>query len=310
MRAVAFTDFGAAPELLELDVPEPAEGEVRVRIHAASVNGFDLAVAAGYLKDMMEHRFPVVLGKDFAGTVDAVGPAVTQFTPGERVFGVVTKADLGDGSFAEFVTVPEAVGLAKLPESVTFTEGAALGLAGSAALSAIDACGPEAGQTVLIAGATGGVGTQAVQLAANAGAHVIATAHADQERQYVSDLGAAEIVDYTGDVAAAVLQAHPQGVDAVVHLAGDPTPLLGAVRNGGKFISTLIGSPAQLPAESATVLPVSASASPATLDRVAANQAQRHTSVKIQRVYDLEHSAGALADFAGGTLGKLVITTS
>jgi NADPH:quinone reductase len=69
MRAFVLTGFGAAPQLADLDVPEPAECEVRVRVHAASVNGFDLAVAAGYLAEMMEHRFPVVLGSDFAGVV-------------------------------------------------------------------------------------------------------------------------------------------------------------------------------------------------------------------------------------------------
>ena len=69
MRAIAMTGFDAAPTLTELDVPEPMEGEVRVRIRAASINGFDLAVAAGYTKDYMEHRFPLVLGKDFAGEV-------------------------------------------------------------------------------------------------------------------------------------------------------------------------------------------------------------------------------------------------
>jgi NADPH:quinone reductase-like Zn-dependent oxidoreductase len=310
MQAAVTTDFGAAPEVLELDIPEPGQGEVRVRVHAASVNGFDLAVAAGYLKDMMEHRFPVVLGKDFAGTVDALGPGVTGYARGDRVFGVVTKTYLGDGSFAEFVTVPVATGLAKLPESVTFTEGAALGLAGAAALAATDACAPQPGQAVLVVGATGGVGTQVVQLAVKAGAHVIATAHTDLERQHVTELGAAELVDYTGDVAAAVLQAHPQGVDAVIHLAGDPAPLLAAVRTGGKFISTLIGSPEQLPAERATVVPVAANPAPDTLDRLADNQAKGHTSVKIQRVYGLDSAPAALADFAGGTLGKLVIITT
>lgn len=310
MQAVVITDFGAAPEVRELDIPEPVKGEVRVHVHAASVNGFDLAVANGYLKDMMEHRFPVVLGKDFAGTVDALGPDATGFARGDRVFGVVTKAHLGDGSFAEFVTVPVATGLAKLPETVTFTEGAALGLAGTAALAATDACAPQSGQAVLVVGATGGVGTQVVQLAVKAGAHVIATAHTDLERQLVTEFGAAEVVDYTGDVSAAVLQFHPQGVDAVVHLAGDPAPLLAVVRNGGKFISTLIGSPEQLPAERATVVPVYANPTQDTLDRVAENHATGHTSVKIQRVYGLDRAPVALADFAGGTLGKLVITTN
>ena len=74
MRAFVLTDFRTAPELVDLEMPEPAEGEVRVRVRAASVNGFDTAVANSYLKGMMEHRFPVVLGKDFAGTVDAARP--------------------------------------------------------------------------------------------------------------------------------------------------------------------------------------------------------------------------------------------
>ena len=92
----------------------------------------------------MEHRFPVVLGKDFAGTVDAVGPGVTDYQVGDRVFGAVTKPYLGDGSFAEYVTVPTAVGIAVLPESIDFVTGAALGLAGSAAIAAVDAADPAA----------------------------------------------------------------------------------------------------------------------------------------------------------------------
>jgi len=122
VRAPVVTDFGATPELLDIQRPEPAAGEVRVRVRAASVNGFDNAAAAGYLKGMMEHRFPVVLGKDFAGEIDAVGADVDGFAVGDRVFGVVTKAHLGDGSFGEYVTVPTAVGLAKLPASIEFAE--------------------------------------------------------------------------------------------------------------------------------------------------------------------------------------------
>ncbi len=110
MRAFALTDFESDPKIVDLDVPEPTEGEVRVRVHAASVNGFDLSVASGRLKDMMEHRFPVALGKDFAGVVDALGPAVTDYQVGDRVFGVVTKPYLGERSFAEYVTVANAVG--------------------------------------------------------------------------------------------------------------------------------------------------------------------------------------------------------
>ncbi|WP_024285570.1 NADP-dependent oxidoreductase [Cellulomonas sp. KRMCY2] len=308
MRAVALTEFGSAPEVRDVPIPEPAEGEVRVRVHAASVNGFDLAVAAGYLNGMMEHRFPVVLGKDFAGAVDAVGEGVTGYAVGERVFGVVTKAFLGDGSFGELVTVPIAVGLARLPESVSFTDGAALGLAGTAAVDAVDAAQLEPGQVVLVTGATGGVGNQAIQLAAHAGATVIATAHSVEEQSLVTGLGAAEVVDYRQDVAAQVLAAHPGGVDAIVHLAGDGAALLPALRDGGRFASTLLGSPDQLPTQTATVAPVYATPTTATLDRLAQNSADQHTTVTIQKIYDLDEVAQAFADFGAGTRGKLVLT--
>lgn len=308
MRALAFTDFGAAPEVREIDIPEPADGEVRVRVHAASVNGFDLAVANGYLQGMMEHRFPVVLGKDFAGTVDAVGAGVEGYKVGERVFGVVMKSFLGDGSFGEYVTVPVAVGLAKLPETVSFTDGAALGLAGAAAVDSIDAAQLEPGQAVLIAGATGGVGGYAVQLAARAGATVIATAHSDEEQALVTGLGAAEVVDHTGDIAAQVRAAHAEGVDAVVHLAGDTAALLPALRPGGRLVSTVIGSSDQLPAENVTVAPVYANPATATLERLADDVVQNRSRVAIEHVYDLADAPQALAHFVGGTKGKVVIT--
>jgi NADPH:quinone reductase-like Zn-dependent oxidoreductase len=220
---------------------------------------------------------------------------------------VVTKPYLGDGSFGEYVTVPVAVGLARLPETVSFAEGAALGLAGTAAVMAVDGAALQAGSTVLIVGATGGVGMQALQLAAQAGAHVIATAHADDEKQQVTALGAAEIVDYRQDVTAAVLAAHPHGVDAVIHLASDPTALLPVVRQGGRFVSTRIMSPEQLPSEAATVVAIYAIPTEEVLNRLAANQAQGRTRVAIQRTYRLEEAPAALQDFAAGTLGKLVI---
>lgn len=130
-------------------VPEPGDGEVRVRVLAASVNGFDLAVAGGFLHGAMEHRFPVVLGRDFAGVLDAVGTGVEGYAVGDRVFGVVVKPLLGDGSFAEYVTVPVGVGLARIPDGVSFTQAAVLGLAGSAAVGSSDAAPIGAGTVVL-----------------------------------------------------------------------------------------------------------------------------------------------------------------
>jgi NADPH:quinone reductase len=310
MRAFALTDFESGPQIVDVDVPEPAEGEVRVRVQAASVNGFDLSVASGRVKDMMEHRFPVVLGKDFAGVVDAVGAGVGDYQVGDRVFGVVTKPYLGDGSFAEYVTVPTGVGLAKLPDGIDFVDGAALGLAGAAAVQAVDAAGVEPGERVLVVGATGGVGNQAVQLAANAGAQVMATAATDDGRALVTDLGAAATVDYTGDLTAAVRQARPDGVDVVLHFAGDPAAALAALRPGGRFASTLIMSPDQIPTEDAKVFAIYANPDPATLERLADHHARGATRVRVQQTYPLDQVPAAFARFAAGTRGKLVITTT
>lgn len=309
MKAVALQDFDQAPSITDIETPEPGPGEVRVRIEAASVNGFDLSVAASRLKDAVEHRFPVVLGKDFAGTVDAVGADVSGYDVGDRVFGVVTKDFMGDGSFAEYVTVPVAVGIAKLPDTVGFTEGAALGLAGTAAVDAIDAAAIKEGSTALVIGATGGVGQQALQLAVRAGATVTASAHSAAETELVKELGAANTVDYAEDLPAQVRALYPEGVDVVLHFAGDPTPLVPLVKAGGTFVSTMLRSAADIPAEGFRVASIYANPSPETLARVAAHQSEQTTKVTVQRTYALEQTPDAFADFAAGTLGKLVITT-
>jgi NADPH:quinone reductase-like Zn-dependent oxidoreductase len=251
----------------------------------------------------------VVLGKDFAGTVDAIGAGVTDYQVGDRVFGVVTKPFLGDGSFAEYVTVATGVGLAPLPEQVSFVQGAALGLAGAAAIAAVDAAELQPGQTALVIGATGGVGNQVVQLAAAAGAQVLATAAPGDQQELVRDLGAATTLDYNGDVTAAVRKAHPDGVDVVFHFAGDPNAVLPAVRSGGRFVSTMIMSAEQRPTEDATVTSIYANPNRAVLDRAAGHQADATSRVTVQDTYPLDQAPAALAAFAAGTRGKLVITT-
>ncbi|MFC7718600.1 alcohol dehydrogenase catalytic domain-containing protein [Nonomuraea recticatena] len=146
MRAVAFTAFGAAPEVTELPVPEPAPGEVLVQVRASSVNGFDLGVLGGFLKGVYEYEFPVVIGKDFAGVVAAVGEGVNEMAVGDEVFGVVMRPTLGQGGFAEYVAVPQGYGIARLPDGLDHARAGVLGLAGTAALNALDAVAPEAGR--------------------------------------------------------------------------------------------------------------------------------------------------------------------
>ncbi|MEV7649033.1 zinc-binding dehydrogenase, partial [Arthrobacter sp. NPDC089319] len=227
---------------------------------------------------------------------------------GDRVFGVVTKPYLGDGSLGEYVTVPVQVGIGKLPDTVDFVEGAALGLAGTAAVDAVDAAGIEPGATVLIAGATGGVGQQALQLAVAAGAHVIGTASSEEEKDLVTGLGAAATVDYKADAAEQVLGNHPDGIDVAFGFAGDPSALVPAVKQGGRLVSTLIMSPDDIPADGVQVVAIYANPAPETLERLARNQADKNTTVTVQRTYRHEEAAQAFEDFAAGTRGKLVVT--
>ena len=306
MRAIVLTEQGASPTLTELPTPTPGAGEVLVRVQASSVNGFDAAVAAGYLAGMMEHRFPVVLGKDFAGTVEAVGPGVSRFAVGDRVFGVVTKPFLGDGGFGEYVVVGDQIGIAKLPDGLDLAAAGALGLAGTAAVDALDAVGPQSGETVLISGATGGVGAIAVQYAAATGARVIATAEPGEQTDFVRGLGATHVVDHTGDLAGQVRAISPEGVDVVLHLAGDGATLASLLHEKGRLASTLGLGPDQHPAATA----VMAAPTEATLDRLAADTAAGRITVPVSRTYDLAEVPAALADFATGTVGKISVAVT
>ncbi len=306
MKAVVTTEQGAKPQVTDVPKPQAGAGEVLVKVQASSVNGFDLSVAGGHVVGMMEHRFPVVLGKDFAGTVEAAGEGVTRFTVGDKVFGVVTKAYLGDGGFGQYVTVPEEVGIAKLPDGMDVTAAGALGLAGTAAVDALDAAAPQSGETVLVSGATGGVGAFAVQYAAAAGARVIATARPGEEAEFVKGLGAHEVVDHTGDLPAQVRAACPDGVDVIVHLAGDGSVLAQLLTAKGRIASTIGFGADQHPA--ATF--VYANPAPATLDRLAADLAAGRISVPVARTYALDEVPAAFGEFAAGTRGKIAITVA
>jgi NADPH:quinone reductase-like Zn-dependent oxidoreductase len=306
MKAVVTAEQGSKPEVTEVAKPQPGAGEVLVKVRASSVNGFDLSVAGGHVVGMMEHRFPVVLGKDFAGTVEAVGEGVTRFAAGDKVFGVVTKAFIGDGGFGEYVTVPEEIGIAKLPEGVDVAAAGAAGLAGTAASDSLAASAPQPGETVLISGATGGVGAIAIQYAAAAGATVIATARPGEEADFVKALGAHEVIDHTGDVPAQVRAAAPQGVDVILHFAGDGSVLAELLTEKGRIASLLGFGADQHPA--ATF--IMANPTPATLEKLAADLADGTLTVPVGKTYALHEVPEAFGDFAGGTLGKIAITVA
>jgi NADPH:quinone reductase-like Zn-dependent oxidoreductase len=243
--------FGDPSAIHRLDVPDPPVGPdyVLIRVKAAGVNPVDAKVRDGSMRGGFPHFFPLVLGWDAAGVVEQVGPAVRNFAAGDEVFAYCRKDYIGGGTYADYVSV-RPFHVARKPESASWAEAGAVPLAGLTAYQVIDeALLLEEGQTVLVHGGAGGVGSFAVQLAHSLGAHVIATG-SDRNQDFLRELGAAETIDYNAvDFADAVREAHPDGIDAVADFAGGDTlersaPLL---REGGHASSILVhAAPAAL----------------------------------------------------------------
>jgi NADPH2:quinone reductase len=239
MRAFALDAFGQPGSIHNLPEPEPAEGQVRVRVAAASLNPFDNVVLQGYMKDKMEHRFPLIPAGDFSGTVDALGSGVKRYSIGDPVFGATGKMYFGEGALAEKTTASSGT-IAKRPQSVSDVEAAALPLAGVSALMCVDAAAPKRDDVVVVIGASGGIGGYAVQIAKALGAHVVGVTHT-ANIDYVKGLGADEVVDRTaGDVVAAIKSKHSGGVAAIIDTGSDAASLAAlseTVGRGGTVIS-------------------------------------------------------------------------
>ena len=244
MRAVAVREWGGRDrmELLEVEPPPVAPDGVLVRVHAAGLNPVDHKVREGKLADKFPYRFPVILGWDVAGTVEAVGPAVTWFKPGDPVYGYNRRHELALGTYAELTTGPEGY-FAHMPRELSFEEAAAMPLASLTAHQAIERVGLRGGETLFVPGGAGGVGHFAIQLARERGAKVIATASA-RNHDFLRELGA-EPIDYaTEDVAARVHELSPgDGADAAIDIWGgdEREQAIATLRRGGRLVS--IASP-------------------------------------------------------------------
>jgi len=196
MKAIRFHEYGG-PEVLRYEdapKPEPAPGEVLVRVHAAGINPVDWKIRQGYMKAMRPYPLPLIPGWDLSGVVETNGPGATRFQPGD---GVYSRPDLGrNGAYAEYIAVREEE-LAVKPKTLDHLHAAAVPLTALTAWQALfDAGGVTAGQTVLIHAAAGGVGSFAVQLAHWRGARVIGTASA-RNHEYLKSLGCDQAIDYT-----------------------------------------------------------------------------------------------------------------
>jgi len=298
MKAITFPGFGEAVGLRDLPEPSPSDDELLVRVQASSANPVDNAIAGGMLEGMVEHEFPVVLGRDYAGVVERVGSAVTGYGAGDEVFGFVPHADpaVHAGSWAELITVSEDR-VARVPAGVDVSTAGAAALAGITAVVAVDALALSSGDRVLVVGATGGVGSVAVQLAARAGATVIAPALAEDEG-YLRDLGVTEVIDRGA--------APPGGVDAlldVVSYGPDAfEAFAAALEPGGRGVS-----PIGAAGEGSGRSNVMATPTAENLARVA-RLLQDGVRIPIQRSYELAAAGDALHALASThKQGKLAI---
>jgi len=313
MRAFAVDEFGATGSMHQLPITKPGPGEILVAVHAAGVNTMDPLYFAGVLKDYMEHRFPLVPGIDFAGVVEGIGPDVDSFAAGDKVYGIASRAFVGAGTFAEFAVVG-VDGAAPKPESLNFVEAAVVPHVGLTALAAVEAADPQSGQTVVVVGATGGVGSFVTQLAAARGATVVALTTASgaaQAREY----GAADTIDYqAGYAAAALRERYPDGTDSIISMYGDVdvvAALATTLRSGGLVVSPAMRAdvakaafePLGFTFKSVNRLPA------ARLPELTALIDGGQLRVPPLQAYPLEQAGGAMQAMGGGHVrGKLVVT--
>ncbi|MEU3521306.1 NADP-dependent oxidoreductase [Streptomyces sp. NPDC006654] len=244
MKAVRFHEYGEPGVLRHEDVaqPVPGAGEVRVRVAATSFNPVDGNIRGGFMRGPIPVELPHTPGIDVAGTVDALGEGVDDIAVGDRVVGFLPMDK--PGAAAEYVLAPAEV-LTSAPKDLPLADAAALPLVGLTAYQALfDHGGLTAGQRVLINGAGGAVGGYAVQLAKNAGAHVIATA-GPRSSDAVRSAGADEVIDHT---TTRVPEAVSEPVDVALNLAPvDPAELAALVplvRSGGVLVNTTVWMPA------------------------------------------------------------------
>jgi len=300
MQAVVIHETGG-PEVLQLaqvDRPEPGDGEVLIKVHAASVNPIDWKYRCG----LAPKQLPAVLGHDVSGTIER--SRAGGFAEGEDVFG-----SIASGGYAEFATAPAAV-IAKKPSAVSHEQAAAIPVSGLTAWQALFDRGElEQGQTALIAGAAGGVGHFAVQFAARAAARTIGTG-SSRNRDFVLGLGADDYVDYTQqDVAQSA-----SDVDVAFDTVGGETTeaLLPTVRQGGVLVTIANAPPEQAAAQRgvrAELLVMSPN--PGQLARIAELVAAGEVHVEIAATLPLQEvqRAHEMSE-SGHTRGKIILVMS
>lgn len=319
MRAFAVRSFGEAPAIHDLPVPS-ADAAFLIRVKCAGVNPIDYKLVE---RLTAASTYPFVVGIDFAGVVERVPAGQRDFHAGDRIFGMARV----HGAYAEYTAVAPGVQtepLARIPKGVTDEQAAALPIPAITALGSLELLGVTSVQSLVVTGATGGVGGYAVQMAKSRGVHVIATVRGDADE--ARRLGAEEVYDTKSvDVIAALHSAHPQGVDAVLDLVNGPDAIrrdAEILKPGGNLVSTIyaadkdwfagrkitahnIGSNVTVSTKTMSANPVS---SPQGLNQIARMHADGTITARIRSTVDLNGAGRILEQLRNGGLhGKAVI---
>ncbi|AUY48809.1 NADP-dependent oxidoreductase [Streptomyces sp. CB01881] len=297
-KAFGFVEYGGPEnqEFLDRPVLEPGPGQLGITVRVAGVNPVDWKVRRGWLGK--DRELPAVMGQEAAGVVERIGPGVTGFTPGDEVFGVAAA-----GAFAEQTLLLASMSAVK-PGAVGFAEAATLPVAAATADDGVRDVGVGSGQTLLILGIAGGVGSVAAQIARSRGIRVVGTA-GDANRGYVESLGAVQ-VRYGDGVAERIRAVAPDGVDGILDLVGgdDLRAAAATLSDRSKLVSTVD------PATAAELGGrfITRSTTPATLAGLAALVAAGELDVHITGRHPLAHAAEALALVESGHAhGKLIL---
>lgn len=297
MKAVRMHSFGG-PEVLtyeDVDRPEAGPGDVLVRVHAAAVNPIDWKIRSGARSSV---RLPMTPGFDVSGTVERTGAGVTSVKPGDEVFGRVPI-----GGYAEFATAPET-NLVKKPDSVDHAHAAGVVTPALTAWQALDAMELKPGQTVLIHGAGGAVGSFAVQFAKLRGANAIGTASREDEA-YVRDLGALRVIDYKTQAFEDLVA----DIDAVLDVIGGDTRERSwrVLKRGGVLVST-VGPPDPPPGVDARGIGIVMKPDHAQVEQVAQMLGDGRLTVRVGEVLPLAEARRAQTDGERGHVhGKIVL---
>jgi NADPH:quinone reductase-like Zn-dependent oxidoreductase len=313
MKACVFDEFGNSSKLTirEVEKPRPNEAEILVKIIASGLNPVDWKIREGLFAQSIPHRFPVIPGWEMAGVIEETGFGARRFGPGDEVYGCCRRPVICEGTYAEYISIPESYVSLK-PYTLSFEEAAAFPLCGLTAYQCLyDTLRTGAGETILILGASGGVGTFAVQLAKIANARVIAIA-SGSNLDYVKQLGADHVfaydaADYPGVLEPFALEGIPSIFDCVGKRA--LSELYDFIRPGSRVVSIVNRHPEPALAEKKIDYHyVFVEPNSRELDRLSELADDSQVRVHVSRRFSLDEAALAQDEMAGGhTRGKLVI---